>query len=111
MPIINPGGTFTPYSMSFIVDLPNFPEWAIPCTKLIPRVYSEDGYDLTNLTTNEISTYFKYWWKYVDANHWQIYVTMQMLISIGGNYIPTFVDVDLVILNEQVWEENNPDKR
>lgn len=105
MPIINPNGTFVPKTMKFLVDLPNFPEWAIPFTKIIPKCRVDDPYLNEGLTLQ-----CKHFWKYISENHWQIYVEINAIGQIGGDYFPVYLDVDLVIINERVWEEINSNK-
>lgn len=103
--------TFIPLQMTFFVSLPNFPEWAIPMTKLICRCYVDDGWDTSQVSWN---TNFRYWWNKVDDKNWEIraelYVQATMIIADVGTVIPGYVDIDLVIMNERVWDELNPNK-
>jgi hypothetical protein len=110
MPVVGPGVGFHPYVMVFTVDLPNFPEWAIPFVKLIPKVYFEDGHTFDEIGTGNVTTYFKSVWHLIGENHWQIRVETQILARLDYEYIPVYLDVDLVILNERVWEEMNSNK-
>lgn len=113
MPETNPGGTFSPVKMVFTVDLVDFPEWAIPFTKIIPKVHLEDTYDVQEIADsggNNFVTNCRHLWKMIDENHWQIYVELTARAIKDGVYLPTFVDVDLVIFNENVFEEINSNK-
>jgi len=96
-----------PKNLKFTVDLVDFKEENIQFTKLIPKAYTEDGY---NIDECDYETTCKHWWKYVADNHWQICVDIFCRAKYNNVYIPFYVDVDLVILNEHVWEEINPNK-
>jgi hypothetical protein len=112
MPIAPP--SFEPTIMIFTVDLPNFPEWSIPFTKIIPKAYMDDVYDITTLTSDTLVTYCRHFWNQVGKNHWQIRVELQVVatqvIDFQHSFLPIYVDVDIVINNERVWEEMNSDK-
>jgi len=96
--------------MIFNVNLPNFPEWAIPFTKIIPKVHMEDGYNPEDYNGLELVTNCRHMWKYIDGFNWQIRVEVTAYVRVSGAYIPLFLDVDLVIINDRVWEELNSNK-
>lgn len=105
------GGTFVPIQMTYFVDLPHFPDWAVPMTKLITKVYTDDGWDTSKVGWGGNT---RHWWNKVAENHWQIRVELYASVSYTlngvGIILPTYVDVDLVIVNERVWHEVNPNK-
>jgi len=96
----------------FNVNIPNFPEWCIPFTKIIPKVHMEDGFNPEDYNGLQLVTNCRHMWKYIDGINWQIRVeiTSFVRISYPYNYIPLFLDVDLVIINDRVWEEINSSK-
>jgi hypothetical protein len=94
----------------FEVDMPNFPDWAIPFVKIIPKVYFDDAIDVNNIYPSDLFTQCRYWWHYIGENHWKIRVELFLSATVNGDKIPMYTDVDLVIFNERVWEENNPSK-
>jgi len=99
---------YVPQKMIFTVDLVNFKEENIQFTKLIPKAYTEDGYDPS---TCAIETKCRHWWNYVGEDHWNIYIEIFASAYINNfEYIPFYIDVDLVILNDRVWEQTNPNK-
>lgn len=102
---------FVPLQMTFYVHLPNFPEWAIPMTKIIPKARIDDGWDMTKVTFDGRC---RHWWKKIGETDWQlkVEVTVRARIELdsGPLTLPTYLDLDMVILNERVWEELNPNK-
>lgn len=127
MPIIGGGGgggsnPFNPVSMLFEVNLPNFPEWAIPMTKVIPRVYLDDGYDITTVS---ISVQCQHFWHVTPSqdnlgNPLVPNVTLRVLFHAHAQQtlpvppffleLPIYVDIDLVFINERDWKEINNSK-
>jgi hypothetical protein len=101
---------FHPVQMTFVVDLPKFPEWAIPFTKIIPKAYMDDGFDPEVIESDTLNTFCRHFWKNIGEDHWQIYVELLVIARLDGVYLPIYTDVDLVIMNERVWEEINSNK-
>ena len=125
MPVILPGGggsssIFIPYIMDFTVQIPNFPEWAIPMTKVIPRCYIDDGYDISNIS---FIVQCQHVW-IVSQNQdklgnslnptvllqVRIYASATDLSQSPNVIIPTYIDVDLVFFNERTYTEINTNK-
>ena len=101
-------------NMIFYIDMPNFPDWAIPFIKLTPKAYTDDGYDVTSYTTSELRTYFQHFWRYIGENQWKIWCSINARILTFNptpHYVPFYIDLDLVIFNERVWEVINSYKQ
>lgn len=101
------GPTFAPVLMTYFANLPNFPEWAIPMTKIIPRVYIDDAYDISTVT---FSVSCRHYWL-VKGNS----ITLKVIVfalSSATNFgqIPTYLDMDLVFFNELVTRTINLNK-
>ena len=111
-PIGGSSPTFIPYPMIFFVTIPNFPEWAIPMTKIIPRVYIDDAYDITQVIFQVSCQHF---WK---VNRDTSSVSLKVIIQAQATnnavspsiVIPTYLDIDLVFKNERVCDEVNTNK-
>ena len=88
--------------MIFSLDLPNFPDWAIPMAKIIPVIKILNGYDL-NSDEFFISPDFSYAWKKVDNNHYNLEIDISVSASFGGDSIPVYLDLDVVIVNERQY--------
>lgn len=106
------GSTFLPTTLIFLVHLTNFPEWAIPMTKVVPVFSVGDAWNKSQIT---FTGTFRYWWKKIDDLTWDIYVELYANASLPGHtsppsLIPLFMDIDLVIVNEHIWEEVDTDK-
>jgi len=100
-------------TMGFIVPFKNFPEWAIPFVKVIPKIKLTSGYTLSSVTSN---IGCRHWW-YLNTNDdktesYFLYVEVNCITTQqdGKLLIPSYVDLDLVIQNEQIFEELNPFK-
>jgi len=106
--------------MVFYVHLPGFPEWAIPMTKVVPVVYTEDGYDLTKVTWN---VYCYHTWHITPSNNSTVPNAVELRVDMSAQAtipsasdpnnpqsIPVYVDIDLVFFNERVSEEINTNK-
>lgn len=106
----NPEVEFTPSVMVFTVDLPNFPEWAISFTKIIPKAYLDDGYNIEDFTGTNLITTCRHWWRCIADNHWELRVEVRATAKLNNVYIPIYLDIDLVVINERVWEELNANK-
>lgn len=103
--------------MTAFVNLPNFPEWAIPMTKIIPKAYTDDAFMTGNVT-----------WALSCRHLWQVtpnadptlpsQVTLRIDIEAAGTIgsgatlqsIPVYVDIDLVFFNERTGKTVNPNK-
>ena len=94
----------------FNVSLSNFPEWAIPFTKIIPKVHMEDGFNPEAYNGLQLVTNCRHLWQYIDGINWKLRVEITAYVLVSGVYLPLFLDVDLVIINERVWEEINSNK-
>jgi len=100
--------------MVFYVQLPNFPEWAIPMTKVVPVVYTEDAYDPSNITW---TVYCYHLWHIIpssngNTNAVELRVDMTASATIPNladpsnpTSIPVYVDIDLVFFNERQAQE------
>lgn len=108
---VDTSSDFNPVRMKLSVDMPNFPEWAIPFVKIIPKAYLDDGVDVENFTGSELTLYCHHFWQYIADNHWKIIVELEAVARDNvGDLLSVYTDVDLVILNEHAWEELNPNK-
>jgi hypothetical protein len=101
------------------VSLPNYPEWAIPMSKIIPMAYTEDGFDANQITGNINCQHFWQVLPNVDnqGNSLPNTVNLRIVITLvedGDNNpiinIPCYVDLNLVFINENIWTEINPNK-
>lgn len=101
--------------MTFYVQLPNYPEWAIPMTKVVPMVYTEDAYDLSTVTWS-VRCY--HLWHIIPStnpnlpNAVELRVDMEASATIPNpsnsaqpTAIPVYIDIDLVFFNERVAQE------
>src|ERR1700690_3619674 len=100
--------------MVFYVQLPNFPEWAIPMTKVVPMVYTEDAYDPHTITW---SVYCYHLWRIIpstngNGNAVELRVDMTASATVPNlsdpahpTQIPVYVDIDLVFFNERQAQE------
>lgn len=111
--VIATGGHFGPFSLwlprtlEFAVHLTNFPEWAIPMTKLVPVISLDDAWDKSQVT---ITTRFQYWWRKIDDTTWDLYGQLFVAATIEGHTSPgqlisLYTDLDLVVINENIWQE------
>ena len=82
--------------------LENFPEWAIPFTKVIMKTRLEDDYD-------EDKLYFHNWiktkWNKIDATSYDLIIeySASVLLEMPDEsleYIPIYTTIDLYFLNE-----------
>jgi hypothetical protein len=101
------------------VPLPNFPEWAIPMTKIIPMVSTDDGYDLTQVTW---TCFCRHMWNVVPNTDTTKPSSVSLTIEIQSSAtvptqgsttptaIPVYVDIDLFIFNERVAIQVAPNK-
>lgn len=122
MPFIPPGGggggssfPFIPYTMVFTVQLPNLPEWAIPMIKVIPRCYIDDGYPVQDVTFNLQCQHIWTVSPNQDSlgNSLNPTVILQIMIFASATItqaIATYIDVDLVFMNERAYNEINTNK-
>lgn len=86
--------------MIFTVDLPNFPDWAVPMANITAVVKILSGYDINAGT---ISPDFSYTWKKIDNEHYQVEVDISVFTSFDGEEIPVYLDLDIVIVNEREY--------
>jgi len=86
--------------MIFTIDLPNFPDWAVPMVKIIPVLRILNGY---NIADGIISPDFSYVWKRLDDAHYQLTIDIGVFTSFGGDEIPVYLDLDLVIVNQRQY--------
>jgi hypothetical protein len=106
--------------MILTINLPNFPEWAIPMTKVIPMTYVDDGYDLSTVTW-KISC--RHLWHVVPNSDINLLPTISLTIDIESSAtvpgatedvapisIPTYVDINLQFLNKRLVQEVNANK-
>ena len=106
--------------MIMTVPLPNFPEWAIPMTKIIPMVSTGDGYDLNSVTW---TCFCRHMWNVVPNTDTTKPSSVSLTIEIQASAtvpnaaqpsnptaIPVYVDIDLFIFNERVAIQVAPNK-
>jgi hypothetical protein len=105
--------------MVFYVQLPGFPEWAIPMTKVVPMFSTEDGYDLSTVTWNCYCTHL---WHVIESsgeapNAVELRVDVEVSATIPNSAdpakptsIPVYLDLDLVFLDQRVAQEINTNK-
>lgn len=103
--------------MTCFVNLPNFPEWAIPMTKVIPKAYTEDAFMGQAITWN---VHCRHLWQITSNIHSSLpsQVTLRLdieasaSISINGTVssIPAYVDIDLVFFNLRTGNQINSNK-
>lgn len=87
-----------PYNFEIILQ--NFPDWAIPMTRVVPVIYQTDDKDIT---TANLFYDFQYWWEKINENDYklQFYV---YVIATGEDFVNEIVlmDLNLYIINEQL---------
>lgn len=104
--------------MTFFISLPNFPEWAIPMTKVIPIAYTEDGYNLSTVTW---TVQCQHLWRIKPStnpnnpNVVELRIDCTATATIPGptgkpQYIPCYVDIDMIFYNDRVAQQVNPKK-
>ena len=93
--------------MEFVLRLERFPEWAIPMTKIVPVLYVDNGRDQNAVVW---SYGLDYWWKKVDEDTYDLHVWLTASALLNLEFIPIYVDLDLVILNERVWHQVQSNK-
>lgn len=106
--------------MVFYMKLPNFQEWAIPMTKVVPMVYTEDGYDLSTVTW---TVHCQHMWHITPSNNPAVGNAVELRVDMDASAtipnpadannplsIPVYVDIDLVFFNERVAKEINVNK-
>lgn len=129
------GGTFdskvtiitkTSEVLTLQVNLADYPEWAIPMSKIIPKFNVDDGWDITNpnFVFSATCTYF---WKQIDKVNFQLQIFLtgqaqilpsegieQGKLGAGGGgltiEVPLFLNLDLVFFNENIWQVINSNK-
>jgi len=88
---------------SYQVDLPNFPDWAVPMTRVVPILTVSSAFDKYSPSTR-VEIYNS--WKKVDATTYVLTID----IFAVSNYFdendvlqnaPMKIDIDLVIVNER----------
>lgn len=90
--------------MTFEVDLIGFPDWAIPMCRVVPIFSSESGVDIDSQGLT-LSTQFNYWFKKVDNANYILKVFVSgSLEDNDDNKFPLFVDIDLYILNQRLYD-------
>lgn len=85
--------------MQVIVDLPNFPDWAIPMVSIVPVFKTLDVYDLSDPLISITSNYFYDWVKVNDTDY-QLIINIEGSAKLSGNDIPLFLDLDFVFVNK-----------
>jgi hypothetical protein len=92
--------------MTCYVQLPNFPEWAIPMMRVIPKAYTEDGYNSPAVI-----------WKVQCRHLWQLSqgqivlkIDLDASATLDGIAIPVYIDIDLVFFNERTGNQINTNK-
>jgi hypothetical protein len=108
--------------MILYVQLPNFPEWAIPFTKVVPMASTDDAYDLSKVTFN---VYCYHLWHITDnPENPSIGSSVELRIDVSATatmpdptnknntpiQVPVYLDIDLVFFNERVAIQNNNNK-
>lgn len=98
---------FFPSTLIFIVHLKNFPQWAIPMTRIVPVFNVDDAWNVKEIN---FTSRFQYWWRKIDDTTWDIYIQLFGEAFIDGHssppdLIPLYLNVDLVIVNEHIYQE------
>ena len=104
--------------MTCLVNLPGFPEWAIPMTKVVPKAYTEDAFMSGTVTWN---VYCRHLWQVIPSGNPAIPSQIILRLDIeasatipgeGNNpvSIPVYVDIDLVFFNERTGNQINSNK-
>jgi hypothetical protein len=103
--------------MTFFVNLPNFPEWAIPMTKIIPKAYTDDAFMDSTISWNLSCRHL---WQVTPNSNSSLpsQVTLRCDIEASGSIgsgeslqqVPVYIDIDLVFFNERTGKEVNTNK-
>ena len=105
------GGWIYSYPMVFTVTLPNFPEWAIPMSKIIVKGYTSDGFVDEYISGANITC--QHTWNVINTStEKSIQLKIELDASIGNSQesVPIYIDLDLVFINERIVQEINPNK-
>lgn len=88
--------------MNFNILLENFPDWAVPLSRVVPIFRTEDGYNLDEL---DFGFQFNYWFQKIDNLNYLLKIFVNAsLEDQDDNTLPIFVDINLHILNERNYE-------
>jgi hypothetical protein len=94
--------------MTFEYLLENFPEWAIPMTKVMPVFYTENAYNLDDCT---FSVTWNYLWEIVDEINVKLHVHFDLIDFHMHNeeetriILPLFLDLKLYFVNRNQYNE------
>ena len=93
--------------MTFLIHLVDFPEKFIPWVRLTPVFYVDDAFnpETVNFTVQE----FRYFFKKINDTNFDIYVDISAFATqvVNGDSVnpPLFLDFDMTIINEQIYQE------
>ena len=94
--------------MHFSFILNNFPDWAVPMTRIVPVFKIPDAYDFEEL--DFFSDYFFVWEKISD-NTYELNVDVEGEAEKEGNPIALTLDLDLVFVNERNYYNTQSNKK
>lgn len=94
---------FAPGQFEF--TLSNFPDWAVPMSRVIPVYSTETGVNIDGSDpVLSFNFQFNYWFKRVSENNYILKVNVTGIFQdFNLNNFPLFVDLNLYILNEYVY--------
>lgn len=93
--------------MTFETLFENFPEWAIPMTKVIPIFYTENGYNLDDCL---FSATWNYIWEIIDSQHVKLHIHFDYIYFTKVEesttiYPPLYLDLKLYFVNRNHYNE------
>lgn len=93
---------------NYEIVLENFPDWAIPMTRVVPVLSQPDDKDITNAN---LFYDFQYWWEKIGSDRYKLQFYVQIIV-IDDDLQPefAFLDLDLYITNEQLISNTNKNK-
>lgn len=91
---------------NFEVLLKDFPDWAVPMTKVIPLFYTTSGNNIDDDNVN-LNYNFDYWFQKMDNQHYLLKIYLSGVLQRTTETLetlPLFVDLKLYILNERIYD-------
>jgi len=100
-------------TVHYEILLKNFPDWAVPMTRLFPILTTSEAFDINDPTNNFISS-FVYGFKKENDNDYILKINIiGLLIQSESPFatLPLFLDLNLQLINERVYNTYQNDSK
>lgn len=85
---------------SFDVLFEGLPDWAVPMIRIVPIFYTEDGYNLDDLTFYQD---FNYWWQ-KEGDNYILKFIFYAFLAYGVSNLPLYLDLKCYFYNNFRFE-------